>query len=197
MKKDGAEAVLEIPSPGADLERGTGKKAARSSEEVLQPKQNILDLVTRETQESRKLNGVVIGELVGFSESGAPLVEFPTCPSDSTVARSTVGLEESAIGREVALMFERGDPRRPIVMGLIQHPKKEQTESKRIEKHSPIEAEIDDERLVFTAKKEIVLRCGKATITLTRAGKVLIRGAYLVSHASGVNRIRGGSVQIN
>jgi hypothetical protein len=60
-----------------------------------------------------------------------------------------------------------------------------------------MDAEVDGERLVFTAKKEIVLRCGKASITLTRAGKVLIRGIYLLSRSSGVNRIKGGSVQIN
>ncbi|MEW5071937.1 hypothetical protein AB1P14_09365, partial [Pseudomonas aeruginosa] len=38
---------------------------------------------------------------------------------------------------------------------------------------------------------------GKASITLTRAGKVIIRGAYLSSRSTGVNRIKGGSVQIN
>ena len=50
---------------------------------------------------------------------------------------------------------------------------------------------------MFTAESEIVLRCGEASITLTRAGKVLIRGTYLLSRSSGVNRIKGGSVQIN
>jgi hypothetical protein len=59
------------------------------------------------------------------------------------------------------------------------------------------DVEGDGERLVFSAEKEIVLRCGNASITLTRAGKVLIRGAYLLARSSGVNRIQGGSVQIN
>ena len=58
-------------------------------------------------------------------------------------------------------------------------------------------AHIDGERLEFSAEREIVLRCGKASITLTREGKVLIKGAYLSSRSSGVNRIKGGSVQIN
>ena len=56
---------------------------------------------------------------------------------------------------------------------------------------------VDGERLVFTAEREIVLRCGNASITLTRAGKVLITGEYVLTRARGVNRIRGGSVQIN
>ena len=58
-------------------------------------------------------------------------------------------------------------------------------------------AELDGERLVLSAKQEIVLQCGRASITLTRAGKVLIRGSYLSSRSSGVHRIKGASVDIN
>src|SRR5258708_5480867 len=43
----------------------------------------------------------------------------------------------------------------------------------------------------------VVLECGHASITLTSAGKVLIRGAYLSSRSSGVHRIKGASVDIN
>jgi hypothetical protein len=53
------------------------------------------------------------------------------------------------------------------------------------------------ERLVITAEREIVLQVGKASITLTRSGKIILRGTYLSSRSSGVNRIKGGSVQIN
>ena len=60
-----------------------------------------------------------------------------------------------------------------------------------------VEASLGGERLEFTAGREIVFRCGDASITLTKAGKVLIQGAYLLSRSSGVNRIKGGSVQIN
>ena len=51
--------------------------------------------------------------------------------------------------------------------------------------------------MLSAPSSEIELRCGKASLILTRAGKVLIRGAYLLSRSSGVNRIKGGSVQIN
>ena len=47
------------------------------------------------------------------------------------------------------------------------------------------------------AKKQLVLRCGQASITLTEAGKVLIQGSYVSSRSSGINRVKGGSVQIN
>ena len=51
--------------------------------------------------------------------------------------------------------------------------------------------------LVLSAEQEIVLHCGDASVTLTKAGKIILRGAYLLSRSSGVNRIKGASVQIN
>ncbi len=97
-------------------------------------------------------------------------------------------LSREDIGAQVALMFEAGDLTRPLVIGRIQRLPQTST---------PAVAHLDGERLEFTAEREIVLRCGKASITLTREGKVLIRGTYLSSRSSGVNRIKGGSVQIN
>jgi hypothetical protein len=60
-----------------------------------------------------------------------------------------------------------------------------------------IEVDADGERLIVTAREQLVLRCGDARITLTKAGKVLIEGKFVSSRSSGVNRIKGGSVQIN
>jgi hypothetical protein len=57
--------------------------------------------------------------------------------------------------------------------------------------------EEQPEELVVTAAKQLTLRCGEASITLTAAGKIIIRGKYIVSRSSGVQRIKGGSVQIN
>ena len=64
----------------------------------------------------------------------------------------------------------------------------------------PVERAVDaaiPERLELIAEREIVLRVGDASITLTRAGKIILRGTYVLSRSSGVNRIKGGSVQIN
>ena len=71
-------------------------------------------------------------------------------------------------------------------MGVLQTPRPE-----------PVRAQIDGEKLVFTAGREIVFRCGEASVTLTRAGKVLIQGAYVVSRSSGANCIKGATVAIN
>jgi hypothetical protein len=51
--------------------------------------------------------------------------------------------------------------------------------------------------VVLTAEREMVLRCGEASITLTRAGKVIIKGAYIVSRSTGYNKIKGAAVDIN
>jgi len=62
-----------------------------------------------------------------------------------------------------------------------------------------MEVAIDDRRdeLIITANKQLTLRCGESSITLTAAGKIIIRGKYIVSRASGLQRIKGGAVQIN
>jgi len=141
-----------------------------------------------------KLDGVVIGILVGFDNGRNPLVAFGGNTKETgQEARSSANLSQDDVGRQVALLFEQGDPARPLIIGRIHHPE----EFKSGQPSEKTSAEIDGERVVFNAQKEIVLRCGKASITLTRAGKILIRGAYLLSRSSGVNRVKGGSVQIN
>lgn len=194
MKQELVETLLEM-TPTTDATCGAPAHI-RSAEQ-----DDVLASIAREISPLRKLDGIAIGTLVDLNELGQLLVDFPANTSSRPIlARSIVTLRTNDIGREVALQFEEGNALKPIVMGLIQHPERMQHTSSdiaRSEPHLPIEADIDGERLVFTAKKEIVLRCGKASITLTRAGKVLIRGAYLLSRSSGLNRIKGGSVQIN
>jgi hypothetical protein len=134
-----------------------------------------------------RVEGVVVGRIASVSASGAVCVTFAGVPAQGLLARVTMPITKADEGRDVALMFEEGDPRRPIVMGKVV---------------SPIatgrtEATIDARRFEISAEEEIVLRCGDSSITLTRAGKIIIQGAYVLSRSSGVNRIQGGSVEIN
>ncbi len=145
------------------------------------------------TQEPRlRLDGVVIGILVGLDENRQPLLAFPGNPSkEGLIAKSTIQLTTQDVGAELALLFVNADPRFPVVIGRMHRPGEIAMPDREIS------AELDGERLTFSAQQEIVLKCGKASITLTRSGKVILRGSYLLSRSSGVNRIKGGSVQIN
>lgn len=161
--------------------------------------QELFDLVKPKPVSGRPIDGVSIGKLSGFDTSGAPLVDFPENTTGAPVsARTTIDLEANDVGREIALLFERGDARRPILLGCLQtRPALEIEPQATAATPQALSVVLDGKRLVFHAEEEIVLHCGKASITLTKAGKVLIRGDYLLSRSSGVNRIKGGSVQIN
>jgi Domain of unknown function (DUF6484) len=149
----------------------------------------LLDAAEREPPQPALLPGVAIGTLIGLEQSGAPLVDFPGNPVHrAVIARSTVAVGEAEVGGEVALMFDHGDPRLPILIGAIRNP---ETSGRKVT------AIVDGERVVVTAEDELVLQCGAASITLTRAGKILIRGKYLLSRSSGMNRIKGASVELN
>ena len=138
--------------------------------------------------------GPVVGNLVRVGEDEVT-VDYSGNPAGGPLpARTVVRLGSEDEGKEVVLGFQEGDLRRPLVLGVVQNGKGN-TESKPT--WSPLEVDADGKRAVLHAEEEIVLRSGKASITLTRAGKVIIRGAYVLSRSSGVNRIKGGSVQIN
>lgn len=141
-----------------------------------------------------RIDGVLTGVLIGFKEGGAvPLVIFPGQPRTAAIAaRATVDLHGAHIGRPVVLMFDGGDPLRPIVLGCIRG-----ENTALAQQPGQVEVDADGERLLVSAREQLVLRCGKASITLTKAGKVLIQGAYVSSRSSGVIRIKGGSVQLN
>jgi hypothetical protein len=143
---------------------------------------------------------VVVATLVAFNDQSIPLVQLPDEIDDSLLfARAIVSLKPHDVGRKAVVIFERGDKQNPIIIGLIQDKESVEHahESRLTESIRQTEVKVDGERIVFNAEREIVLQCGKASITLTRTGKILIRGAYVLNKSTGVNRITGGSVQIN
>jgi uncharacterized protein involved in type VI secretion and phage assembly len=138
---------------------------------------------------------------VGIAEAGEFQVTHPLNSSNRPMAaRSTVPLDQSQVGRDVIIAFEIGDVQKPIVMGVLWQPADKPSVAPspvRAANQSPFKTERDGEQLILMAEREIVLRCGNASITLTRAGKVVIRGAYVLSRSSGANQVKGASVQIN
>ncbi len=139
--------------------------------------------------------GVVTGVLVGFSNEGrTPLVTFAGQPGSAALAaRATLDLHSTHVGSEVVLVFADGDPLQPIVMGVLR-----QQDPNALQRRSGnVEVDADGERMIVAAREQLVLRCGRATLTLTKAGKVIIEGTYISSRSTGVQRIKGGSIQLN
>lgn len=160
-----------------------------------------------QTDTKARIDGVVIGVVAGISSKGEVLVAFGDNPQELPIAaKAATAVNADDVGRRAAILFENGNVEHPVVMGLINR----LAEGQQQVEHTPgtperisenddelREAVVDGERVVLQAKESIELKCGKASITLTKAGKIIVRGAYLSSKSSGVNRIHGGSVQIN
>jgi len=139
------------------------------------------------SSDARPRRDTVTGRLVGFTRMGAAIVDAATLGGSIQMsARSCVSLTHGDIDKQVVLMFEERSES-PIIVGVIQ-PERAAV---------PMEVTVDGTNISLTAQDSVSLKCGDASITLTRDGKVVIRGKHVVTHAVGVNRIRGGSVQLN
>jgi len=139
--------------------------------------------------QDQKVDGVVIGMLLGFRD-GRPLVVYAGNPRSAAIeARSTVALGPADIGTEVAILFEDAARDRPLVIGrLLREPGTA----------APAAEDTGRETVLrLKADERIELRVGKAAIILEKDGHVTIRGTDIVSHAAGANSVRGGSVNIN
>ena len=58
-------------------------------------------------------------------------------------------------------------------------------------------AAVPADRLSLTASSELELRCGDSQITLTKDGKVVIKGVDVTTRASRTCRVKGSTVNIN
>lgn len=151
------------------------------------------------------VEGMRVGKIVSITESGGVLVDIAGIASGSVAARITTSAKSailgkgSPVGREVLVAFTDNDSNSPVVVDTMYSLIEEISETELI---APVaeeaqEVTIDGKRITFDAGNEIVLKCGKSSITLTRAGKILIKGEYVLSQSTGENKIRGGSVAIN
>jgi hypothetical protein len=151
------------------------------------------DLSTRNAPAS--LPCAIVGQIAALIEQGrVPLVVYPGMPGAAALrARSTIDLDRRHLGHRVVLNFEDGDPTRPIVMGRLVH------EHARVPPGPPaaVELDADDQTLVISVDRRLVLRCGRASIMLEADGRVIVRGESIISQAVGANHVCGGSVQLN
>ncbi|MFP2933136.1 DUF6484 domain-containing protein [Pyxidicoccus sp. 3LG] len=147
-----------------------------------------------------------VGWVVGTTVDGSALVDFPGNVAGPLPARSSLTLEPGSLARAASdrqgaiLLFENGDPSLPLLVGLLQAPSHTPLIDAALERSLedvPKEARVDGRKVVIEGRDEVVLRCGKATLTLRRDGQVLLRGVNIRTEAEEVQRIKGGKVQIN
>jgi hypothetical protein len=137
---------------------------------------------------------VCLGRLVRWDEGG-PLVELDASARNPVRARlmgsgSVRPRDVPAGGQDVVLLVDPRPAHPPIVLGFLRRLGDD------VSSHE-LEARIDGRRVEIDARDEIVLRCGEASITLRRNGRIVIHGMHVETKARGLNRIKGGSVAIN
>ena len=152
-----------------------------------------------------RIEGVRVGKVITVDESGQAFVDFPGNTQGHISARFTNSIKPGMLqktvsaDRDVLLVFENNDPGLPIIIDTLYSLVDEITEFLTIalETEIPKDVLIDGKRVTFDAQEEIVLRCGKASIILSRDGKIVIKGTHLLSRSRGMNKIKGGAVHIN
>ena len=167
-------------------------------------KQNLMKNV-EQVEFTERIEGVRVGRVTSIEPSGEVFVVFPGNQQRPLAARFVSSLQLKILQQavtskwEVLLAFENGDMQLPIIIDTLHSFIDEVIEvpDLDLQTEEAQDVTIDGQQISFNAKEQIVLRCGKSSITLTKAGKIMIRGAYLLSRSSGSNRIKGGSVQIN
>ena len=145
----------------------------------------------RKEPRSSRFPSAVRGIVSGLSQQGEPLVDFCGNTAGHPIAAiSTIPVRVEDAGKEAILLFEDADLARPLLVGLVLPPAP-------VQDACAFDVKFDGRSLALSAERDISIRCGEASITLTRAGKVTIKGASLLSKSTGPNRIKGGSIQLN
>jgi len=166
------------------------------------------DAETHSAQNSQ--GGLLIGKIIALNGQGNPMIAYDEQTKLTPVeALTTVPLTPASIGQEVAISFAQNRGGTAIVMGVIRRmlddvlnldahdsASEAAAETPDVQSIKP-EILVDGNKLALSAAEEITLRCGKASITLTKAGKILIKGEHMLNRTSGAYKIKSGSIQLN
>ena len=146
-----------------------------------------------------------LGKIVRISKEGRALVDFPENSAEPVEARTVVDVPlqhncHGMVNIPVLLFFENGAPKLPIIIGVIRDSVLPIEASKKAiigPMSQQRDVSLDGKKMIFEAKEEIVLRCGKSSVTLKKDGKIVVKGTQITNRASATNKIKGASVQIN
>lgn len=143
---------------------------------------------------------VRVGSLVDVRE-GRPYVSFAgaaASPPGGVAARVALVGGTALLqtpGAQLLILLEAGDAARPIIVGVVTDTLPSATAT--IDRGAGECVEVDGRRIELEGREEVVLRCGRASITLRADGQVVVKGTRLTSRASETNKIRGANVLIN
>jgi len=156
----------------------------------------VLDtLLQRPAATPERVDSILVGYIDGIAPDGAPYVTIETFGFTAVPAASLTPISTEHIGKRVALGFEGGNPRRPVILGLMFEPA--QWTASSTPEAAPLDVVQEGGRSIITAEDELELRCGEARILMRADGRIYLRGSYITSHAEVGQRIRGGTVQLN
>jgi hypothetical protein len=142
-----------------------------------------------------------LGRIVGLAADGRALVGFADAqpqPASTLGPVSHAELEQAAREQRVVVLgFLDGRADAPVLLSLHGPSESLAAPTPEPARSTPLALEVDGERRVIEASRELTLRCGEASITLRGDGSITIRGRDVTSSARRRQRIRGGSVSIN
>jgi len=182
----------------------SGKAASGASEAKAAPARAAGSVASLSSRRAGAAAPTVIGVLASLGPGGEVCVDLPSEARQAVPARTAVPLSPAHVGRDVVVVMpvrgRAGSARNaqavePVILGVLLAPA--EVIAPAAPHAPPPVASVDGERVEIRGEKEVVLSCGKASIVLSQDGKIAIRGARLLSAASGLHRIRGGAVQIN
>lgn len=126
---------------------------------------------------------LLVGTLIGLDATRIMAFRLRGERKVRKTRNSMVGLSKEDIKSAIVVGFIGGADGDPVILGKLASTQPDGGQSERT--------------LDLSAERQVTIRCGRASITLTREGKIILRGTYISSRSSGVNRIKGGSVQLN
>jgi len=151
-------------------------------------------------------SGLLVGRIIALQENGNPLVAFDSVTKSKPIeALTVVPLASSSVGKDVAISFAQNQGGMPIVMGVIRRmlddvlddePHNLEQKVLNTETAKP-EVIVDGNKLELSAPEEVTIRCGEASITLNKSGKILIKGEHMLNRISGAYKVKSGSIELN
>lgn len=143
------------------------------------------------TPPDERLEGIHVAVVLRCMEDGV-LLDLPTGAIKARILTGLVSVSPST-GQSVAVVFEGGDPQKPLVLGPIG------TGAPCVVAVSKTDAVVtsDTEAAVISHPRKLVLQCGRSSITLEASGRISLDGETIVSTAAKLNRVVGAAVKLN